>query len=172
MSLHELKSHPAIYWSSSLQQEHASHGVPAIISTGFHPTRWGWFPWAPEHWESLTHPDDLKIAGYLIPSPRILAVNRSSNADEYSVYNYGYLTFRMRPGLWREVPNPGYHLGQTVEISKLHSSHEPARVVIEEVYWDQVLEKVLFMVSNRGQLWPESIEAREFMNPNESSFLS
>lgn len=171
MSLQELKSHPSIYWSSSLQQEQAAQGVAPIITNGFHPTRWGWFPWAPEKWESLTHPDDLTIAGYLIPSPRIIAVNRASDADEYSVYNYGYLKFRMQPGLWREVPNPGYHLGQTVEISKLHSPHEPARVMIEEVFWDQVLDKVQFLVSNRGQVWPEPLEAHEFVNPSESRFF-
>jgi hypothetical protein len=171
MSLQELKSHPSLYWSSPLHQEHASPGPPPIITKGFHPTRWGWFPWAPENWESSVQPDDLAIAGYLIPSPRILAVNRSSDADEYSIYNYGCLTFRMKPELWREIPNPGFHLGQTVEISKIHSPHEPARVVIEEVYWEPIREKVMFLVSKRGQLWPDGLEAHEFINPQDSSFL-
>lgn len=171
MSLQELKSHPSVYWSSPLQQEHVSRDVPPIITTGFHPTRWGWFPWAPDELDSLVHPDDRTIAGYLIPSPRILAVNRASDAEEYSVYNYGRLTFRMKPALWRETLNPGFHLGQATEISKLHSSHEPTRVVIEEVYWDQAMEKMLFLVSNRGHLWPSALEAQEFFSPGDSTFI-
>ncbi|MBL8890108.1 MAG: hypothetical protein JNL67_09025 [Planctomycetaceae bacterium] len=171
MSLQELKLHPAIHWSSPLQMEQAVQSAPAIVTKGFHPTRWGWFPWAPERWEETVHPDDLTIAGYLIPSPRILAVNRVSDHEEYSTYNYGRLTFRMKPSLWREAPSPGFHLGQLVEISKLHSTHEPAIVTIEEMYWEPVREKILFIVSNRGQLWPDSLEAHEFIHSNDSSFF-
>ena len=171
MSLQELKSHPSVHWSSLLQQERTALGEPAIVTTGFHPTRWGWFPWAPEHFQSLVHPDDWTIAGYLIPSPRILAVNRTSHTDEYSVYNYGFLTFRMKPALWREVPNPGYRLGQTVEISKLRSQREPVRVEIEEIYWDQACDKILFVVSHRGKIWGDDLAAHEFIGPNDWNFV-
>lgn len=171
MSLQELKHHPPIHWSSPLQQQQPNQSAPAVITKGFHPTRWGWFPWAPEHWEASVHPDDLPVAGYLIPSPRILAVNRASDQDEFSTYSYGRVTFRMKPALWRETPSPGFQLGQVVEISKLHSTHEPAIVTIEEMYWEPVREKIMFIVSNRGQLWPDSLEAHEFMNPDDPSFL-
>lgn len=169
MPLQELKLHPAIHWSSPLQQQQPNQSAPAVVTKGFHPTRWGWFPWAPEQWEASVHPDDLLIASYLIPSPRILAINLTSCSDEFSTYSYGRLTFRMKPALRREAPAPGFQLGQLVEISKLSSNHEPKIVTIEEMYWEPVREKIMFIVSNRGQLWPDSLEAEEFITWNEAT---
>jgi hypothetical protein len=69
----------------------------------------------------------------------------------------------MKPSLWREVPDPGYRLGQVVEISKLYSIHEPTLVTIEEIYWDQGAERIMYLVSNRQQHWPDALDSSQFM---------
>jgi hypothetical protein len=165
MSIQELRTHPAVYWSSELQSQYHDRPLAKVTKTGFHPTRWGWFPWAPSPWKEIVHPDDWALAENLIPSPRILVVNREEEPSEYSVFNYGHLAIRMKPSLWREVLDPGYQLGQVVEISKLHSPHEPTLVTIEEIYWDQGAEQVMYMVSNRDRHWPDALDASQFMGP-------
>jgi hypothetical protein len=163
MSLEELKAEPAVYWSSPLQQAQRSHGLPAIVRGGFHPTRWGWFPWSPDPWEEMVHPDDRELAERLLPSPRILTVNWNHDDPEYSLFAYGCLRLRLKPSLWREVPDPVRQLGDLVEVSSLYSHHEPTLVTIEEIYWDSAAEKIRFMVSNRGQHWPQPLDNEHLM---------
>jgi hypothetical protein len=163
MTIQELRTHPAVYWSSPLQRAQQDQPLATVVKTGFHPTRWGWFPWAPSPWDDVVHPDDHEMAQNLVPSPRILVVNRADLESEYSVFSYGHLSIRMKPSLWREVPDPGYRLGQVVEISKLYSIHEPTLVTIEEIYWDQGAERIMYLVSNRQQHWPDALDSSQFM---------
>lgn len=165
MSIQELRNHASVHWSSSRQQEVSEPHRARVDTRGFQKTRWGWFPWAPTPWESLVHPEDLAIAGDLIPSPRILTSNPDPADPQYSIFSYGHLHFRLLPCLWREVHRPTYDLGQAVEISSLYSHHEPTMVMIEEIYWDQTCEQIRYLVSNRGHIWPNPVDDSDFVSP-------
>lgn len=167
-----LTKDPSVHWSSRQQKIVADRPLPIIKRLGFEQTRWGWFPWCPEAIKRLVHPFDVAIASRFVPGPRILTVNRCSQDAQYHLAHYGHLCFRIKPILWREVPDPGVQLGGLVEISSLNSSREPGLATVEEVFWDSTDEAIRFQLSSRGKILPDLFASTEFQVVGRPSLLS
>ncbi|MFO0260520.1 MAG: DUF6960 family protein, partial [Planctomycetota bacterium] len=62
-------------------------------------TRWGLYPWFPEHGESMIHPDDVAAVKDLTPNGKVFQVIEEDGT--YLVLSYGEVRFRAKPDLFR-----------------------------------------------------------------------
>ncbi len=74
---------------------------------------YGCFPRWPQDGEDFIHPEDRESAMRCVPSERIL--RREKFDGQFYHYNYGQLTFRMRPVMWLRVKSDGIDIGDEVE---------------------------------------------------------
>lgn len=74
---------------------------------------YGCIPRWPQNGQGFIHPDDVAIATQCFPSERVF--RRHAFDGVYYHYNYGELSFRLRPCMWLPVRSDGIDIGDTVE---------------------------------------------------------
>lgn len=113
------------------------------------PPRYGCFLWWPVPGEDWIHEDDRFIAAHLIPGSRVFEAR--DGADGWIEYAYGRLTFRARPVMWTEVPQPEFRLGDWVEIRTDFGRNAPMVANVREVFWDRARRCCRYQLSLAGR---------------------
>ena len=115
-----------------------------IESTLARGPKYGVFPWWPDDSDDWVHPNDLEIAKQFVPGSKILlrvALSEADSSGEFLLYGYGSKSFRAKPRMWLEVPQPDYELFDQVEICSKLGKVRPKIATISEVSWNR-LERV------------------------------
>ena len=122
--------------------------------------------WWPDDFETLVHPDDLKIASELVPSDRILEQQRCDDeADRetgYAAYHYGDVSFRAQPSLWVEVQSDGYLIGDQVQLRSELGRRRPIVSEIVGIFWNRNRQLIEYTLSRLDLPLPKRFVAKEF----------
>ncbi len=123
--------------------------IQATESSLVRPLRFGCFLWWPVPGEGWIHEDDRFVAGHLIPGVRVFSCR--DEEEGWNLYQYGRLSFRARPGMWTEVPEPEFHLGEFVEVRSRMGRHRPLVGMVREVFWDRSKRRVHYQLAVAGR---------------------
>ena len=122
--------------------------------------------WWPDDFETLVHPDDLKLASELVPSDRILEQRRCDDeADReagYVAYHYNDLAFRARPSLWVELQSDGYLIGDQVQLRSEMGKRRPIVSEIIGIFWHRNRQRIEYTLSRLDLPLPKRFVAKEF----------
>ncbi|MBL8892391.1 MAG: hypothetical protein JNL67_20615 [Planctomycetaceae bacterium] len=109
-------------------------------------TRWGLYPWFPEHGETMIHPEDVVTVKSLMPSGKVFQV--VGEDGDYLVLSYGELSFRAKPELFRSVERPHKQIGDTVEVVS-KGEQQSAKVV--EIHWHHQKNEPFYVLTINGK---------------------
>ncbi|MFN9753482.1 MAG: DUF6960 family protein, partial [Planctomycetota bacterium] len=109
-------------------------------------TRWGLYPWFPEHGESMIHPDDVAAVKDLTPNGKVFQVIEEDGT--YLVLSYGEVRFRAKPDLFRAVDRPDKQIGDAVEVE---SKGEPKSGTIVGIEWHHQRNEPFYFVAIDGK---------------------
>jgi hypothetical protein len=107
------------------------------------------------------HDDDRFVAERLIPSGRVFC--RTDDRDGYSEYRYGRLSFRARPAIWTEVPEPAFQMGDWIEVRSELGRNQPLVALVREVFWDRLKQRGRFQLSIAGRRLVRLFDADELV---------
>jgi hypothetical protein len=102
----------------------------------------------PEAGYAWIHPDDVAVAESWIPSDRVF--RRHSFDGVYYRLQYGDVAIRVKPTLWIRVPDEHLWVGDQVEILGDFRTNEPSIASISEVRYDQLLQRIVYTLVQRG----------------------
>lgn len=122
--------------------------------------RYGYFPWWPQDGDEWLHPEDIRLARRLIPSPRVF--RREDRPGGWAVLRYGGWTLRVRPTLWQEVAGEGYEIGDWVEVLSRCGQQTPRTGVIREMLWDSRARALAYQLEEAGTPIPTRYHAGDF----------
>jgi hypothetical protein len=116
--------------------------------------KYGFYPWWPEDGDGWVHPEDVKLARSLIPSPRIF--KRDGERGEYVIIHYGPLKLRVKRTLWREAPWEGFDMGDMVEVMSRAAVNTWRTGTIREMRWNSRWNKIHYYIDEAGQPIPKA----------------
>ncbi len=106
--------------------------------------KWGLYQWFEEHGKELVHPEDIDNFRKLIPNGKVFKCIYAD--DTYLTLQYGRNTYRVKPDLFKVVPEPQKNFGDTVTILKSEKVAE-----IFEVMWHFKRNTHMFSVKIDGE---------------------
>ncbi|WP_146009639.1 DUF6960 family protein [Deinococcus planocerae] len=105
--------------------------------------RFGLYPWFEEHGSHLIHPDDLDAWRALGPYGRVFELR--GEEGEYFALGYGDQVFRVRPGLWRELRDVPFGVGDRVQ------TQDRNEAIIHEALWHHQHKQAFYLIAKRGK---------------------
>lgn len=123
------------------------------------PPRFGCFLWWPVPGVDWIHDDDRFVAERLIPGGRIFC--RRDEQVGFAEYRYGRHSFRAKPAMWTEVPEPSIRLGDWVEVRSRMGRNEPLVALVREVFWERSKQRARFQLSIAGRRLVRLFDADE-----------
>ena len=116
------------------------------ISSARNPTRWGVYPWFPEHGEAMIHPEDVPAVVGIRPNGKLFEV--IGEEGDYLVLSYGECTFRVKPDLFRTVDSPLKRIGDAVEVD---SGGERRAGIVAEIQWHHQKNEPFYLLTMDGK---------------------
>ncbi len=132
-----------------------------MINTAIFQPVYGCFPRWPEEGTSWIHPEDVDLAGRLIPSFRIF--RRDWRGEEYSRLTYGAQIIRVKPTMWQMVEPGKFGVGDEVEIRSQMGKRLPGLAVIREAFWNKHAGLVQYELKQRDLILPQLFEDQDLV---------
>lgn len=120
----------------------------------------------PDEGADWIHPQDLETATSLLPSKRIF--QKTDCLDPvlgqlgYCQFQYGEISFRGLPTLWRELRSDGYEVGDTIELKSDNGRLRPLICDISGMFWSQKLQLIEYSLVRNGLPLPRKYVATDF----------
>jgi hypothetical protein len=110
--------------------------------------QYGLYQWFEEHGTDLIHADDLESFRRFLPNGKVF---HCVGVDgEYLILSYGEHEFRLKPQLFKPVPQPARTIGESVSV---RSKGEVINGVIHEIMWHfQRAEPFYFVLADGKKL--------------------
>src|SRR5262245_43870855 len=104
---------------------------------------WALYPWFEEHGADKVHPDDLDSFRALGPYGKVFHVGQP--APPLVTLEYGAGRYRVDPALLKEVPDPGFGVGEVVVLA------DGTRAGVAEVSWHHQRGEPIFFLTVGGK---------------------
>ena len=116
------------------------------------------------HWPTRgvgwIHPQDISVASRLIPSYRVF--ERVAYTEPYYLLLYGDQRLRVRPTLWRRVPDLDVRVGDQVELLSDFGRFEPGIATVTEVFANFTRGGFEFVMRRGNMILPQRLERQQF----------
>lgn len=112
------------------------------------------FRWPAEGDFEWVHPEDRDLIQSMIPGSRIfcrdLCDGAADRAEGYYSIEYGGVKIRIKPAPWLLVDHEGYEVGDRIEVKSNHGKHTPVIGNINEIQYDPVARRTIYLVTVNG----------------------
>jgi hypothetical protein len=123
----------------------------------------------PEAGLEAIHPDDRELAQELIPSDRVF--RRTSFDGIYYTVEYGNASFRIKPSLWLQLADEGFHIGDRVEVPSRMMQADPMIAVIAEMRYSAAQGAILYTLLHNEMPFPRGFTAPELLQLTQHAHL-
>ncbi len=93
------------------------------------------------------HPEDVEQVEKWIPSSRVF--RRHSFDGVYYHLQYGLVSVRVKPTMWRRVDDEGFSVGERVEVLSHFQENDPCLGTIKEMRLDKPSGRIVYTIASR-----------------------